>query len=157
MVGALQSVASFAAAQADYNAKAEQWKQNYLNALASARDDQNQLTIRQVQEEQATSQKLHTSLVEEAKNKAEVVAGADYVSGLSIDALVQDQGMAAGTNRAGIEQNLKMKVAQLQKEKDATNTTALNRINSVARPVSPSGFSLAVGVLGAGVKAFGTA
>lgn len=155
---AVGKIVEFGAAQADYDAKAEAWKQNYLNALAGARDEQKAITLRQTQEEAAAGQKVELADMDEAQHKAavEVSAAEGGVSGVSVDNLVREQGAAAAFNRASITENLKMKTAQLQSEKDATNTTALNRINSMQRPTAPSGAALAVGIIGSGVKAFGS-
>jgi len=152
------SLAQGAAAQADYEARSEQWRQNYVNALAAARDEQNQLTNRQLQEQSAYVQKRHLSLVEQAEkqSEAEVSAASAGVSGISVENLVQDIGRKAATNRAIAEQNWIMTANQLQAEKRATVTTAQNRINSVARPTSPSMGAYLLGAVGSGVKSFAT-
>lgn len=156
MVGVAQAVTSFGAAQADYNAKATQWQQNYVNALAAGRDEQRQLTLRQLQEEDAFTQKIHLTNLEEAGKKSEVAvdAAGSGVSGITVDNLIADIGRQAANNRTSLTTNYKNVAEQLNTEQKATVTTEESRINSVARPTAPSPLTLAVGVLGAGVRAF---
>lgn len=157
-MGVASAVVGHQASQADYEAKSAAWRQNYVNALAAGRDEQRQLTLRQLQEQDAYVQKNHLVMVEEAQKTAEykVSAAASGVSGVSVDNLLDDIGRQAGLNRATLETNYKATAQQLQTQKDASVTQIESRINSVARPTSPSGASLFVNILGAGVKAAST-
>jgi hypothetical protein len=150
VAGIGQQVASFAAAQQDYKAKAAQWKANYTNALAAGRDEQGQLLQRELQEEAAYGQKQHLSLIEEAKAKSEAKVGAAYggVSGLSVDAMIRDVGSQAAWNRASETENYKNTVQQLQLEKKGSVTTMQSRINSIPIPQKPSPLGLVFGIMG---------
>jgi hypothetical protein len=156
-VGILQSVVQFQAAQQDYEAQSQQWRQNYTNSLAAARDEQLALTQRQLQEEEATSEQIHLMGIEGAEKVAEarVAAGAAGVSGISVGNIIADiRGRTAG-NQVTAQRNWRMTAQQLQLEQNATVTRAENRINSVTRPTAPNPLSLVVGIAGAGVRAYG--
>jgi hypothetical protein len=158
-MGMMTAGAQYAAARADYNAKAAQWTQNVVNAEAAARDEQSQNLLRQMQEERASNQKIHLQDIEEAEKKSQVVvASADAgVSGLSVDNLIADIGRSAAYNRQVERDNWKMTAAQLQKEMDATETRMMNRINSVPRPTAPSAGAYLLGGLAGGIKGLGGA
>lgn len=157
-MGVAQAVVGHQAAQADYEAKSAQWRQNYTNALAAGRDEGRQLTLRQLQEQDAFVQKRHLSMVEQAQKGAEirVQQASAGVAGVSVDSLIAEVDRQAGLNQATLETNWRNTAQQLQTEKDASVNRTQSRINSVSRPTSPSGASLFVGILGAGVKAAST-
>ncbi|MEW6121297.1 MAG: hypothetical protein AB1698_01690 [Pseudomonadota bacterium] len=144
----MSSIAQHQAAEADYEARSQQWRQNVVNSWASAREEQSQLLQRELQEQEALAQKQHLSLVEEAEAKASVEnsAASAGVAGLSVANLVADVGRKAATNRMTNKRNWEMTAEQLAQEKEATVTRAENRINSVSRPTSPSGMGLAAGI-----------
>lgn len=148
VAGVASSLAQGQAAQADYAARSEQWRQNVVNSWAAARDEQKQLLQRELQEQEVNAQKQHLSLVEEAEKKAtaQVSAASAGVSGLSVSNLVADIGRKAATNRNIAQRNWEMTAQQLRDEQEATITRAENRINSVSRPTSPSGLATAAGV-----------
>lgn len=145
-LGLAQNIVGFAAGQADFKAKEAAWRQNIVNSLAAERDEQGALLTRQIQEQSATGQKLHLSLVEEAQRRAdaEVSAAAAGVSGLSVENLLRDVGSKAAYNRSVAEENYRMTAEQLTQEMRATETRAQSRINSVERPTSPSPLSLMI-------------
>lgn len=156
-VAVLSSVVSFAAAQADYQARAEQWKANYVSALASGREEQQQIQLRMMQEDDALAQKEQASRIEgaEVSADAEVSAGAAGVGGISLANIM-----------TGINRKVDMKVqadrtnhfntaAQLSEELKATNTNVKNRINSVARPTAPNPLGYVLQGIGGALKASG--
>lgn len=157
-VGALQAVVSYQAQQADYQAQREQYRANYQNALAASRDEQQSLTLRAVQEGDATAEKMHLENIEEAKNlgAAHVAAAGSGVSGLSVDAILRDVSSVAAQNRQTEQLNYENTIAQIEQEQKATNTRAISRINSVPNPTKPSPFGAILGVAGAGAKYFGS-
>lgn len=155
-VAIAQSVVSFAAAQQDYNARAEQWKQNYVNALSSGREEQNQLQIRMIQEEAGLSQKQQLTKIEgaEVASEAEVSAASAGVSGVSLDNIITGINRKVDTKLAADRTNHMNLAAQLNEELKATNTNVKNRINSVAKPSSPSPLGYALQGIGGAAKAF---
>ncbi|MER9178936.1 hypothetical protein [Mesorhizobium sp. M0767] len=142
-------------AQADYDARAAEWKQNYVNALSAGRDEQTALQIRMMQEDEGHAQKDQASRIEGAEiaAQAEVSAGAAGVGGISLANIL-----------AGINRKVDMKVSadktnhmntamQLTAELKATDTTIKNRINSVQRPTAPNPLGYALQGIGGALKA----
>jgi hypothetical protein len=155
VIAVATSVISFAAAQADYNARAEQWRQNYTNSLAAGRDEQQQLSLRMMQEQDAHAQKQHLTTIEGAQvsAEAEVSAAASGVSGLSLDNILLGIGRDVAMKQEADKTNYQNTVAQLTKENEATNTRIENRINSVQRPVAPNPLGYALQGIGGALKA----
>lgn len=153
-ISLLQGMASYSAAKQDYRAQSQAWRQNYVNALAAGRDEQNQLLLRTMQEEDAKNQKLAVQNIEEAQRKAEAEVSATEggVSGLSIANVLQDIGRRAAFNRQTEERNFDMTAAQLEQEMRAVNTRIEGRINSVTRPTKPNALGFFLPALGAGLK-----
>ena len=153
-VGLMQSGAQFAAQSADYANQSAQWNQNYVNALASGRDEQKQLQLRSMQEEEAKNQKVYLANIEEAqkKSEAELSASEAGVGGLSIQGILVDMGRRSAFNRQTEERNWSMTAAQLTEEMKSTNTHIQQRINSVARPTAPSPFGMIASVAGGLLK-----
>ena len=149
-----QSVAKFAAQNADYATKRAQWKQNYVNSLAAGADEQKQLQLRAMQEEEAKNQKLQLSNIEEAqkKSQAELAAAEGGAGGLSIQSVLVDLGRRAAFNRQTEERNWSMTAQQLTEEMKSTNTRIQQRINSVERPTGPSVFGLVADLAGSALK-----
>lgn len=155
IVSGLSSVAGFAADQADYQAKAQQWRQNYTNALAAGVDDQKQLFVRETQESEQLVQKEGLQEVERAKAvaEAEVSAASGNITGLSVSNIMTGLNRQALVNTEAMKTNHQNIVLQLQKEKEGTNTEILNRINSVQRPVAPSPLGAIASGIGGVLKA----
>lgn len=153
----MSSVAGFAAKQQDYEAKAAAWRQNVVNAQAAARNDQQQLLQRDLQEQSKTVQSKHVSYIEGAQKAAlaETSAAAGGVSGLSVDNLITDIQGRSALNRSYADENYRMKASQLQAQMDGTVVTMQSRIDSMPRPIAPSPLELVAGIAGAGVKLAG--
>ena len=156
-VSALSSVAEFGAQSQDYKAQKAQYKQNYINALSAGRDEQQALTNREMQEQDALAQKQHLSFLEAAQAEAEalVAASADGVSGQGVDLLIRDIQGEAAYNRSINEENYRNTAQQLTDEKKGAVAKMKDRINSIAPPRKPSPFGMILGIAGAGVKAYG--
>lgn len=155
IVAIASSVVSFMSAQADYEARSEQWKQNYVNALASGRDEQKQLNIRMVQEGEAKAQRDQLNTLEgaELSAEAEVSASSAGVSGISLNSILSGINRKIGMKQAADETNYQYTVAQLGSELKATNTNIQNRINSVQRPTSPNPLGFALQGIGGALNA----
>lgn len=148
IIGALSSVAQFAG-------QMQQSKQNEKNALQAFRNDQTALTLRQLQEQEATAQKTQETNIEEAQKVSEVKlsAAGGGVAGISVANIVGDVKRRAERNRSTQIRNTQMTLAQLQQEKEGARATAQSRINSVPRP---SALSLIAGIAGAGLDSYNT-
>lgn len=151
-----QSVASFAAASADYNAKADQWRQNYSLSLQAGVEDQKRLLLRAVQEQDAFAQKAQETNIQGAKIKAEAEASAGQsgVGGISVDNIMAGIDRDVARNVEADRTNYMNTAEQITAELTGTNSTIQNRINSVQRPVSPSPIGFALQGIGGAIKAF---
>ncbi|WP_269929943.1 virion core protein, T7 gp14 family [Aminobacter sp. HY435] len=147
-IGVAQSVAQFAAQQ-------QQAKAVEKNAIQAFENDQNQASLRQIQEADALAQKQKLQNLEEAEKVAEVEVSASTanVTGISVGNLVAGIRRRASTNRQTQFENTKMTVAQLQMEKKASRSNAQSRINSAPRP---SALSLVAGIGGAMLDGYNT-
>lgn len=150
-----QSVVSFSAAQEDYDAKSTQWKQNYENSLASGRDEQKQLSLRMIQEEEATKQKTQLNSIEgaEVAAEAEVSAASGGISGVSLDNILIGIGRKVEAKQSAEASNLKNTIQQLTVEMEGTETKMQNRINSVQRPTAPNPLGFVLQGVGGALKA----
>ena len=152
-VTAATSFAGYKAQQAQYESQKEQKVANDRNALASARNDQNQLTLRTLQEQEAYGQKAHLQKVEEAERTADirVSAAGSGVAGISVGNLVSDARRRAGNNLTTLETNYQNTAAQLEAEQRGTVDKANARIASVANPTKPSPAGALIGFAGAAI------
>lgn len=143
-VGAVQSVAQFVGQR-------QQAKANEAAAKEAWRIDQNQITKRQMQEEDALRQKQEAQNIEEAQVKASAAVGAIQggVSGISVDNIIADVGRQASRNRVTEEENYRMVASQLQTQRQKVSADAQSRINSVPRP---SALSLVAGIAGSAIE-----
>ncbi|RWI46823.1 MAG: hypothetical protein EOQ93_29285 [Mesorhizobium sp.] len=147
-VGAAQSVAQYAAADAEAKAARQSALQAYAN-------DQNAIAHRQIQETEAGSQKVQQINLDEAKKVSEVKLSASSagVSGISVDNLIGDVTRQASQNRQNQFENTRMALNQLQLERKQSQAQAQSRINSAPRP---SALSLVAGIGGAALSGFNT-
>lgn len=154
-VAVASSVVSFMGAQADYNARAEQYKQNRVNALAAGREEQKAIQIRMVQEDAAKTQKDQASSIEgaEVAAEAEVSAGEAGVSGISLTNILTGINRKVDMKVSADRTNYLNTAAQLTQELKATKTSMQNRINSVAQPTAPNPIGYALQGIGGALKA----
>jgi hypothetical protein len=147
-MGAVKSIA-------EYQAASEESAAVEKNALAAYANDQTAINHRQIQEADASSQKVQQINLEEAKKVSEVrlSAASAGVSGISVDNLVGDVTRQASQNRQNQFENTKMAIDQLQLEKKQSQTQAQSRINSAPRP---SALSLVAGIGGAALNGMTT-
>ncbi len=152
-MGILTFAVSGVQAAAQYSAKREEATTNANNSVEAWKDQQTQLTQREMQEQDALRQKQTQQNIEEAQARAEVQtsAAAAGVSGISLDNLLSDVGRRAATNRQVEKTNTDMIFSQLRQERKGTNSQAQSRINSVA---SPSPLSLIAGIGSAGISGY---
>lgn len=159
-IGLVTTLASTAAnvmgAVAQHNAQQKAFEQNAVNAMAAARDEHNQLTLREIQEQKKTSQSLHKSYVKQAEVAAEtrLNAAEGGVAGISVDNLIRDVEGKSAWNRQVDRENYDMVAAQLTQEQRSVVSREKARIDSVQ---APSGAALAgniVGAVGGGLSSF---
>jgi hypothetical protein len=150
LVSGLSAVAQYNAQVDDFNQQERMWKENYVNSLAAGREEQNQLTLRGIQEQEAFSQKDQGYVIEEAVATAEAEnsAAAAGVGGVSVANLIQQGARSAGYNRYWARANYDTTAAQLTQEQRGTVTRIKQRINSVTRPVKPNPAGAMLSVIG---------
>lgn len=144
-----------AQAVAGYMAQKQEYETNKENAREAWKNEQQQLTLREMQEQEALRQKETQQNIEEARAAADVeVSGAAAgVAGISMDNLLRDVGRRAATNRQVEQTNTDMIISQLKAERKGVNAQAQSRINSVAKP---SPLSLIAGIGSAGISGYNT-
>lgn len=147
-VGAVQSIAQ-------YNAQAQEAEAVRENALQAYNNDEIALAHRQIQEADASGQKVQQINLDEAKKVSEVKLSASSagVSGISVDNIVGDVTRQASQNRQNQFDNTKMAINQLQLEKKQSQAQAQSRINSAPKP---SALSLIAGIGGAALSGMNT-
>jgi membrane-associated HD superfamily phosphohydrolase len=155
-VGAVQTVASYASAQQQAKQQTQQQIQNANASVDDWRNQQNQITQRRLQEQDALGQKLTQQNLDEAQAKAEVQtsAAASGVSGISVDNLMSDVTRRASANRQTEETNTDYILQQLSQQSKSVNSQSLSRINSVPNATKPSPLSLIAGIGSAGVNSY---
>lgn len=145
-VQALSAVSAFQGQKATYNS-------NRRNAVEALNDTNNSFTERQGQESDAASANKFDYALEarSARATAEVAAGEAGVSGLSVEALLNDLSGRQGRFNDRTDQNRDMALDQIQAQKRGASRTARDRINSVAKP---SLFDTGLRIAGAGLDAY---
>lgn len=139
-VGAAQSIAQ-------YSAQKEDAKNTREAARVAYEDDQKQTSLREMQEQDAASQKIATDKLQGAEIAAEasVQASEGGVAGISVDNLMADITRRGARNRETIGENTRMTIAQLQQQKKGSQSNAQSRINSAP---NPSALGLVAGLAG---------
>lgn len=145
------------AANQDFAMKSMQWRQNVTDAWASARDQQGQLLMRELQDQNATTTKIHLQQIDAAQKTSLVRVSAAYggVSGISVDNIANDVIRRSDMNIQTDRENFLYSTQQLETQKRATVTQAQGRIDSLAIPQPPNPASFGVNVLASGVRMFG--
>lgn len=139
-VGALQTVST-------YMGQRQMAKATEAAAKVAFQQDQEQLTRRELQEQEASAQRQAAQNIEEAEvvATAKVAAIDSGVAGPTLDNLIMDVQRRAATNRVTEQTNLKNTIQQLQLNKKGSAAQAQSRVNSAPRP---SALSLVAGLGG---------
>ena len=135
-----QAVVGFAAAS---QAAAEQnayWEENRRAAIQAANDRYAALAYQTLQEREKASQELFEKQIEamKARATAAVSAGEAGVTGLSVDALMQDFLAQQGRQFQAIKTNYEIRKQYNYDEAVAYYHHTIGRINSVRRASKPS-------------------
>lgn len=156
VVGIAQAAVGFAQAQQQAAAQEAQHQQNRLDAIAAANDRYAALNRKTLQEQEAASQQLMEKRIEATKAEATayVASGEAGVTGLSVDALMQDFRAQQARREASIYTNFEYQRMANEDEADATYHQTVGRINSVPRPAKVSAAPYIVQGLGAVAGAF---
>lgn len=143
-------------AQADYQNKMAYAQAE--NARQATINDYNQSSLRSIEEEDASAQKVRMQIEEmrKAQATARVSAGEAGVSGLSVDTLFRDIEGQGLSNVDVVNQNLAMFQRQNEQNKKAIHTTGKSRGNQAASRLNagPSALGAALEIGGAGLSAY---
>lgn len=155
-VGAVQAGVQYAAAKQQAKQQTAMQVQNANNAVQDWRNQQDQITQRKLQEQDALGQKLTQQNLQEAEAKADVQtsAAASGVAGISVDNLLADVTRKASANRQTEEDNTNMILDQLSESAKGVNSQELSRINSMPNAVQPSPISLIAGIGSAATNSY---
>jgi hypothetical protein len=110
-------------------------KANKAAAQQAMQDTWKDISLREVQEQDATGQTIMQAdrQARSADAVARVSAGEAGVAGASVDALVGDISAQASAFKMTQERNLDMTITQLQREKVGAKSAAQSRINAVPK------------------------
>lgn len=155
-VGIMQAGVQQQAANQDFEAKSQQWRQNVTDAWASAADQQKQIVLRQLQDQQAMQQKIKLSQIDEAQKRSLVNVSAAYggVSGISVQNIADEVSRQAANNRTTDRTNYLYQVEQGEAQKQGTIDQAVGRADSLPFPQAPNPATFEVAALSSGVKLF---
>lgn len=137
-------------AVASHKAQAKAAKANETNALQAMTESWKDISLQEVQQQDATA--LTIMHIDRQSRKADalarVSAGEAGVAGASVDAFLGDLSAEASAAKITEGRNLDMTLAQLQREKVSGRTVAQNRINAVP---APNLFATGLTIAGLGV------
>jgi hypothetical protein len=131
----------------DYIAQKRNAKANKDAAIASQVGQVNDINLRELQEKQAASQEIQAAerQTKTVLSSARLSASEAGVSGVSVDALLNDIGAESSTYKQDVAENLSNTQAQLERQKQGVYAETQSRINSVQ---SPNPFALALRIGG---------
>lgn len=148
------AVAQQMAAQQQARQQNAVYQANAENARAGLINDYDQLTRRQIQEQDASAvrQDRARRAAREAQGTAMVSAGEAGVTGLSIDALLGDYARQGGEIAADETANLDATLDQIGAMARGAQVSAQNRINSVPRSRAPGWLGTGLRIIAAGAQ-----
>ncbi len=138
MIGS--SVLSYASQSSAANAQNAANAQAARTAQQSYENEVEAIEARRTQEFEASSQALQQSQLQAMRERAkvQVASGEAGISGLSLDALMQDINMAQGQNIVTSNRNYINISEQLDRDRRAAAATGQSRINSLTPAQGPS-------------------
>lgn len=159
IIGAVLSVAQaavgFAQAQQQADDQNAYYESNRRAAVVAGTDRYASINNQLLQKREAAAQEMMTKRIEAMKTRAtaKVSAGEAGVTGLSVNALLDDLDRQHARQLAAIKKNYEWERANNEDELVATRNNTISRINSVrqARNPSPAAFAIqaAGGIVGA--------
>lgn len=157
-IGAMSSIVGYNAKVDDFNASEIAWETNYKNAMVAGKDEMNSLTLKAIQEQDATQNKEQQYNYEGAVQAAtaEAAGAAGGVGGNSVDTVINGILGQAARNRYIAKTNGDMMAQQIAMEQKGAVSTEVSRVNSMPRPTAPNPAEAFLGVAGAVFKALPT-
>ncbi|WP_127702632.1 hypothetical protein [Sinorhizobium medicae] len=156
-MSAASAVVGYQAEQSQYEAQRQNYENNRIAANKAAVGQYATSQNKQLQEAKATSQELQNTNREalQARSTANVAAGEAGVTGLSVDALINDYYGQEGRYERTLSNNYQMQADYLRGEMEGVQAQAEGRINSVDQGQKPSFAGAAIRILGGGLDALG--
>lgn len=142
-------------ALAGHSAQAKRNAEATANANRALQQEFGDLSLAQAQETNAANLTIQQINREAMKRDAlaRVSAGESGVAGASVDAILSDLSRSASEAVQTTNQNLDMKIAQLDRQKDAAILAAQNRISASPKP---NPFLTGLTIAGAGLDTAAT-
>ncbi|WP_370006327.1 virion core protein, T7 gp14 family [Sinorhizobium fredii] len=156
-MSAASAVVGFQAEESQYEAQRQNYENNRIAANKAAVGQYAATQHRQLQEAKAASQELQ-NLNREAlqqRSTAQVAAAEGGVTGLSVDALINDFYGQEGRHERTLSNNYQMQADYLRGEMEGVQAQTEGRINSVEQPQKPSFSGAAIRILSGGLDALG--
>jgi hypothetical protein len=155
-IGAMQAVSGYQAQKRAADKQNQLYAENARNAQQAAVNNYAYTQNRIQQEAAGASQDITETRIQalQARGTARNAAGEAGVTGLSVDALVNDYYGREGRRVDSINTNYGYSRDALIGDMNNTQSTAQSRINSVQRADKPSFADAALRILGSGVSAF---
>lgn len=159
VIGAVLSIAQAAVGFSEASRQADEqnayYERNRAEAVRTMTDDYSNLQRRELQENEAQGQESFEKQIEAARtiSTARTAAGEAGVTGLSVNALVQDLSAQRGRGTQAINRNYVMQVENLRSEMKNAENRAISRINSVRRASKPSAAPFILQGLGGALNA----
>lgn len=140
-VGGVVAQQQKADAQEQYN------QRQYQNTMQAYRANIAQTNLQQQQEMEAAAQATQDNNIKAraAASRAQTAAGESGVSGLSVDALMQDIVFDQGRYNSSVKTNYDRSSAAIQSQRDNVYANAASQINGLKTPEMPD-------YLGAGLR-----
>lgn len=157
-LGIMGSMMQYQAAKQEADAQNEYYKQNAeaanKAAIAAYANQYNSLVDQRNSASQDKTERAIQAL--RARGTVREAAGSAGVTGLSVDALVNDYYSQQGRANDAIDQNYQMTQDNIMSQMDAVHSQTTARINSVRRAVPPSPGAYIIRGLTSAVNSFGT-
>ncbi|WP_043236608.1 hypothetical protein [Bosea sp. LC85] len=131
---------------------------NKDNARKAFEDKNNDISVRQTQEQEAASaEKFDVALdANKARATARVAAGEAGISGLSVDQLLRDFSGRQARHNDRVDQNTDWTITQLQQEKKGLGYQYKDRVNAVPTGQKPSFADAGLRIAAAGLNSVST-
>ncbi len=151
------SMASYSAAKQQADQQNQMYRDNARDANKAAESQYSAAQHRGVQERNSAEQRLFESNVDalKARSQARTAAGDAGVTGLSVNALINDLWSQQGRRDDATMQNFETARDDTYAQMDQVKANTQSRINSVQRAKPPSMLPFLISGVAGGLKAFG--
>ncbi|MDX0194060.1 hypothetical protein GOC06_11305 [Sinorhizobium meliloti] len=154
-MSAASAVVGYQAEQSAYEAQRQNYDNNRIASNKAAANQYAALQHRQLQEAKAASleqQNFNREALQQ-RSTAKVAAAEGGVTGLSVDALINDFYGQEGRAERTLSNNYQMQADYLRGEMEGVQSQTEGRINSVDQGQKPSFAGAAIRILGGGIDA----